>query len=185
MDNSKTKRPRPVLSCWQCRSRKLKCNRQKPCEQCVKAARPSDCTFSTEQDHAATGFHTIDAETTPENDLIDSLSRKRARPVSPEETHGTRSKIENGIGVIEDLQLRVRALEDRLSHQNSTLERGGDAPSKTPSRVGDGLKPLTALDIDGYRFRYRGQHHRATIMKLVCCLNNPWPRSWLISLKVW
>ena len=174
MDNSKTKRPRPVLSCWQCRSRKLKCNRQKPCEQCVRAARPNECTFPSEQDRVAATFHTTDAESTPEHDQIDQLPTKRARLITPEENHSARSKIEGGIGVIEDLQLRVRALEDRLSHHASTGNR--DATFVQPlSRLSDGLKSLTGLEADGYRFRYRGQHHRATILKLVCCSSVRWP----------
>ena len=40
-----TKRTRIQLSCTQCRHAKLKCDRKKPCSQCVKKGRASICTF--------------------------------------------------------------------------------------------------------------------------------------------
>lgn len=41
------KRNRLPLSCEPCRERKLKCNRQKPCEMCMKRNAESSCTYST------------------------------------------------------------------------------------------------------------------------------------------
>jgi len=40
-----TKRTRIQLSCSHCRHAKLKCDREKPCSQCVKKGRASMCTF--------------------------------------------------------------------------------------------------------------------------------------------
>ncbi|KAG0646560.1 Fusarisetin A cluster transcription factor fsa6 [Hyphodiscus hymeniophilus] len=40
-----TKRNRIQLSCTHCRHAKLKCDREKPCSQCVKKGRASICTF--------------------------------------------------------------------------------------------------------------------------------------------
>ncbi|KAE9376137.1 hypothetical protein N431DRAFT_464187 [Stipitochalara longipes BDJ] len=40
-----TKRTRIQLSCTHCRHAKLKCDREKPCSQCVKKGRASACTF--------------------------------------------------------------------------------------------------------------------------------------------
>jgi hypothetical protein len=40
-----TKRNRIQLSCTHCRHAKLKCDREKPCSQCVKTGRASLCTF--------------------------------------------------------------------------------------------------------------------------------------------
>ncbi|KAL3705533.1 hypothetical protein TMatcc_009205 [Talaromyces marneffei ATCC 18224] len=40
-----TKRHRIQLSCAHCRHAKLKCDREKPCSQCVKRGRSSQCTF--------------------------------------------------------------------------------------------------------------------------------------------
>lgn len=44
-DKRSTKRNRIQLSCTHCRHAKLKCDREKPCSQCVKRDRSSLCTF--------------------------------------------------------------------------------------------------------------------------------------------
>src|SRR5271170_4248105 len=40
------KRPRPVLSCLECRRKKLKCSRTLPCIQCTKASRATHCSYN-------------------------------------------------------------------------------------------------------------------------------------------
>ena len=44
------KRSRPVISCLECRRKKLKCDRTQPCRQCIKVARPSRCQYQPGQD---------------------------------------------------------------------------------------------------------------------------------------
>lgn len=45
-DSSSKKRKRKVLSCWDCRRRKLQCDRGMPaCERCAKAGKASYCTY--------------------------------------------------------------------------------------------------------------------------------------------
>lgn len=44
-NNPPIKRNRVQLSCTPCRHAKLKCDREKPCSQCVKRGRSSLCTF--------------------------------------------------------------------------------------------------------------------------------------------
>jgi hypothetical protein len=46
-----TKRSRIQLSCTHCRHAKLKCDRKKPCSQCVKKGRASFCTFPASVTH--------------------------------------------------------------------------------------------------------------------------------------
>ncbi|KAG0648014.1 Fusarisetin A cluster transcription factor fsa6 [Hyphodiscus hymeniophilus] len=41
------KRARPTVSCFECRRKKLKCDRVQPCSQCVKARREDLCQFAT------------------------------------------------------------------------------------------------------------------------------------------
>lgn len=46
MDESNPrKRPRPVVSCFRCRDKKLKCDRTSPCENCIKAQIPDSCKY--------------------------------------------------------------------------------------------------------------------------------------------
>lgn len=44
-DKPSTKRNRIQLSCTHCRHAKLKCDREKPCSQCIRRDRSSLCTF--------------------------------------------------------------------------------------------------------------------------------------------
>lgn len=46
-----TKRNRIQLSCTHCRHAKLKCDRKKPCSQCVKKGRASTCSFPASVTH--------------------------------------------------------------------------------------------------------------------------------------
>lgn len=41
----RNKRARPTISCLECRRKKLKCDREKPCMQCKKAGREAVCNY--------------------------------------------------------------------------------------------------------------------------------------------
>jgi hypothetical protein len=45
MSSSAQKRARQQLSCTACRNGKLRCNRQQPCDQCIKRSRDSTCQY--------------------------------------------------------------------------------------------------------------------------------------------
>ncbi|RMZ90457.1 hypothetical protein DV736_g2305, partial [Chaetothyriales sp. CBS 134916] len=45
-----SKRPRPVISCLECRRKKLKCDRTRPCQQCIKAHRVDFCSYQPGQE---------------------------------------------------------------------------------------------------------------------------------------
>lgn len=45
MQQSVQKRARQQLSCTACRHGKLRCNRQQPCDQCLKRSKASSCTY--------------------------------------------------------------------------------------------------------------------------------------------
>src|SRR5579871_3787670 len=40
------KRRRPVKSCLSCRSKKLKCDREQPCSQCIRTNRAEQCDYN-------------------------------------------------------------------------------------------------------------------------------------------
>ena len=109
--------------------------------------------------------YSVETEQLTENEGT-SQPRKRQRAEASDEASSSRSRKEGGVGVIEDLQLRVKALEERLSIR-ATYETASNesAPSMTPAAPSKYLGSL-AVD-DGYRFRYRGQHHRASVLKQV------------------
>ncbi|RMZ84918.1 hypothetical protein DV738_g20, partial [Chaetothyriales sp. CBS 135597] len=59
------KRPRPVISCLECRRKKLKCDRTRPCQQCSKVHRADFCSYQPGQE--------------PEKRASEDSSNKRAR----------------------------------------------------------------------------------------------------------
>ncbi|KIX01753.1 uncharacterized protein Z518_09480 [Rhinocladiella mackenziei CBS 650.93] len=110
---SATRRPRPVISCLECRRKKLKCDRTHPCQQCVKVGRPGRCHFQPGQ------------EPEPSTTYSRGTLRKRRRLNSPnaenadggfldrrEPLRGSPSPAKRG--VVEDLQHRVMMLENAL-----------------------------------------------------------------------
>lgn len=40
------RRPRPKLSCAECRQKKLSCDRQLPCRRCIRSGKPELCSFA-------------------------------------------------------------------------------------------------------------------------------------------
>ncbi|KXJ85749.1 fungal-specific transcription factor domain-domain-containing protein [Microdochium bolleyi] len=64
------KRNRPPISCEPCRSRKLKCNRNLPCESCVRRGKTMSCTYAS---NAIRGGSKAGKKTKP-RDLNDRLA---------------------------------------------------------------------------------------------------------------
>lgn len=103
MDGTQTrKRPRPVVSCLRCREKKLKCDRIVPCENCTKSGCPSDCTYNQSQ-------ASLDA--LPKAKRVQLGSEAVDQHPDPRVEPGRNA----GVGIIEDLQLRLAKLEELLS----------------------------------------------------------------------
>lgn len=47
------KRRRPALACESCRARKIKCDRNTPCNKCVRSKKARSCTYVPESDHVS------------------------------------------------------------------------------------------------------------------------------------
>lgn len=94
------KRPRPVVSCLRCREKKLKCDRVVPCQNCVKSGCRSDCTYT--QQPAEWHPRPKKVQLTDVNDHDQDQNHHIVRGTA-------------GIGVIEDLQMRVVKLEELLA----------------------------------------------------------------------
>ncbi|KIV90261.1 hypothetical protein PV10_07582 [Exophiala mesophila] len=112
-----TKRPRPVISCLECRRKKLKCDRAYPCQQCVKIGRPGRCQYQRGSEPETNGSHFTEAH--PKRPRLDFSDIAK-----PQESTSTPKPVSNEIvvqskpGIIEDLQDRVARLEKALISQN-------------------------------------------------------------------
>lgn len=124
LPSATAKRPRPVISCLECRRKKLKCDRTHPCQQCIKIGRPGRCEYQSGQEPE------VNVEYSPSTPI------KRPRLIPPTE-NGIQGSLENANtqrqllppppkqGVIEDLQERVARLEHALLAQHA--QRSGES----------------------------------------------------------
>lgn len=115
---SVAKRPRPVLSCLECRRKKLKCDRMLPCQQCLKLNQPSLCTYAPGQEPEARDYGQTSGSVL-----------KRARRDTSEENNSAGPE---GIG---DLFERVKVLEHALKTQQTPCATPGATNWHTPPSV--------------------------------------------------
>jgi hypothetical protein len=161
------KRPRPVISCLECRRKKLKCSRTYPCQQCLKVGRPGRCEYQAGQ------------EPEPNLNYTGSLapSPKRQRVLPPASNHDAttppssnqpdlnhQASVSTKPGVVEDLQERVARLEQALLAHDRQPNGG------TPARGGLSGHPRTAVVVDeeGHLvpcFQMSSQVGRATLSR--------------------
>lgn len=142
------KRPRPVISCLRCREKKLKCDRVSPCENCTRAGCAPNCVF----------LHGTPTAGEP----------KRARSgsaVTPDHNAtGT------GVGLIEDLQQRLKRVEEMLNIGSEKAVSSTGLPVR-PGTVGKrqiadtGRRYPGTLVVKGTRTRYRGQNDRMALIQ--------------------
>ncbi|KAJ4597144.1 hypothetical protein HRR83_004573 [Exophiala dermatitidis] len=147
------KRPRPVISCLECRRKKLKCDRTHPCRQCLKIGRPGRCQYQDGQEPEPNAAHlsatgpaskrrsldqeslrdttgTGDARGTGDEYDEHFAQRRGQHSASPSAAAG------RAVGVIKDLQQRVAKLEQALLSQDQhQLQRSGSGRSIDPNQV--------------------------------------------------
>ncbi|EXJ88332.1 hypothetical protein A1O1_05262 [Capronia coronata CBS 617.96] len=135
------KRPRPVISCLECRRKKLKCDRTYPCRQCLKIGRPGRCEYQAGQEPElntayAAAWTTankrprLDRE--PSEGLADNASDARRNSFLEQERREPRRLLYSPApaagGVIEDLQERIARLEQALLAQDRQSQQREDRP---------------------------------------------------------
>lgn len=172
------KRPRPVLSCVECRRKKLKCDRLLPCEQCRKAYQSAQCTYTTRPGLQSQNAHQTD-NSRPEGGQMGRESAEHTE--SPAASHEIASSslpaddttptriVKKKVGVIEDLQSRVHHLErlllnDQSRFSVSALEHGGNLVEQNNH---SSLKNPGVLSVKGSRSRYHGLNHKMTLLHQV------------------
>lgn len=135
------KRPRPVLSCIECRKKKLKCNRLLPCNQCTRAGKIPQCVYQN-QETSQTESQLVSDGSESEH----GLSRKKIRGVTTAISLASRDSVPDQLsapligqneksGVLEDLQSRVERLERILSGNPQSHTEAVSKESSRPSPV--------------------------------------------------
>lgn len=126
------KRPRPVISCLECRRKKLKCDRTQPCQQCIKIGRPGQCEYQSGQEPLPNIAYSLMSPAkrqriySPTDDPLDNDTVALNGSHGPQVTSA-------GRGVIEDLQERVARLENAVLAGNARREGVQDPAPATPT----------------------------------------------------
>lgn len=149
------KRRRPALSCVECRRRKVKCDRQKPCGPCTRM-KSSTCTYRPNTTRSTSRPTKSPSETSAGQTLLDHAPAQTAEqsngfdlPVDrysvPDalRLHGHEEQslhIRTSLGgtdsasTITSLVEKVRELETRLNNKDSSTSWGTGSPKQhTPS----------------------------------------------------
>ncbi|KAF2140416.1 uncharacterized protein K452DRAFT_360030 [Aplosporella prunicola CBS 121167] len=143
------KRPRPTLSCRECRAKKLKCDRSHPCQQCVRSQRADRCVFETTN---------LDSTTRSGSEGLHHPSTRTitaTASAAPLDANGPTKPS----GVIEDLQARVAALEGVLFPKDGAQQGQHHHQHRQ--------QPIGTLSVKGSRCRYYGQDYRCAIFNQV------------------
>ena len=143
------KRPRPVLSCLECRRKKLKCDRLLPCQQCQKSGKATLCAYS----------NGIEPDVREEEEEEDSAPLpKRVRSNEQPDNAGNslaHSATLKRVGILEELQDRILKLEEeaevRRAADDACSPVRGSQPSDTIS------KSTTRYHAEGQRMNLLGK----------------------------
>ncbi|KAK6535675.1 hypothetical protein TWF694_002128 [Orbilia ellipsospora] len=147
---------RPVISCLECRRKKLKCDRTHPCQQCKRIGRPGGCLYQvgqepesrTQESSSSSSPHVekrqrIDTEdasvsaniavkrpssTTPRSLLQDHFIDSSSSPMNMNPATAP-------MGIIEDLQNRVRKLEQVIETGHPLVESANSHDYTPPVEV--------------------------------------------------
>ncbi|KAI0840529.1 hypothetical protein F5Y06DRAFT_308777 [Hypoxylon sp. FL0890] len=74
----KSRRKRARLSCIECRKKKLSCDRNLPCQRCVRSGRPAQCSFETVVEHPSAPNPSIQQQEQQIQDLKAEVSELKA-----------------------------------------------------------------------------------------------------------
>lgn len=168
------KRPRPVLSCLECRRKKLKCSRTMPCVQCTKTGRASRCSYNEYPGEATSPSPTA----RDVSHLQGGRARKIVRSEITEQHEETRSPIPGSDtqlssvtkpGIIEDLQSRVEKLEHQFKtgalKQNHTRDYDTNEGRQTQRY---NMSSVGMVRLRDSATRYHGQNQKVALLNHVC-----------------
>ena len=123
------KRPRPVISCFECRRKKLKCSRTLPCQQCLKIGKADVCSFQAGQEPETNVAGSVEPPEKRSRAESNGLARAN-RNVDHEGAASSPAASslgtwQAGMGLIEQLQQRVTNLENVVGVSRRTLGPNG------------------------------------------------------------
>lgn len=116
------RRDKPIMSCNLCRRRKLKCDRQKPCQTCLERGLSLSCTYShapaapkATPNAGPTKAPTVHERIEQLEKLVEALAQEKCRMLAASATSSSQEQIQSAND-------RLAALTEPLERLN--LEQG-------------------------------------------------------------
>jgi hypothetical protein len=164
------KRPRPVLSCLECRRKKLKCSRTLPCIQCTKASRATHCSYNE--------YPSVIASSETAQDIPHAEDGGRARKIVRSSVLGQRKETTSlsprsntnltslsKLGIIEDLQSRVERLENQLKGRATSMNHLRDDGFDDEYRAKHyNVRSRGIIHLKDSTTRYHGQNQKVALL---------------------
>jgi len=159
---SSKRRRRPALSCVQCRARKVRCDRNSPCSQCVKT-KCVQCIFAPLPQFAWTSGRPSDI---PASDASASVSASTTTTIGGLNGHAPSAASSPSGAHTPDSSASVQSLLQRVKHLESQLDARKrhsdlDASRAVPlarSEPGQARKPYPVRGMQ-HKTRFFGQSH--------------------------
>ena len=124
------KRRRPALSCIQCRRRKVKCDRNEPCNQCKSSRKAHNCSYRADP-----------LETDPNEDAVNAHS---AHPLENSSTPSIQFAIKDGIGLSDALPTPDSTPKTVNAYDTNSYESG--KPAVASPNVSPASETLATLE---------------------------------------
>jgi hypothetical protein len=167
------KRPRPVLSCSECRRKKLKCSRTLPCAQCTKTGGAARCSYNEYAQSASPSEAAQDVLYSEDGGTVRKTASRRVtgRHEDIESPTYRSNKTQTSVaklGIIEDLQSRLEKLEQELKSHIPNLnhlhehERDDDYRTKRNDISFRGV-----VRLKGSTTRFHGQNQKVALLNHV------------------
>jgi hypothetical protein len=133
------KRPRPVKSCLSCRTRKLKCDREQPCSQCVKNRRPEHCFYDERAGSLGQASEPIPAESSSEGQARTKEGISQSRDPSSVANEVT------------ELRVQVAKLENLIQRMDNSQTDSTAMPFVPHTIQSNHLQPVETAGLKGLR----------------------------------
>ena len=165
-DTPAAKRRRIAFSCFECRRRKLKCDRLFPsCTRCLKGGHPESCTYDSEAVESATNQSMGDRNRTHVLSTENGHGAPRAVPRLPSVARSFAADEGGQEGYLrthsEDTTAKLYAQEERISQLECRIvglekaTHGAGSPGHTPAESKLHSNPRAYVDKEAMIFRGR------------------------------
>ncbi|KAF2102294.1 hypothetical protein NA57DRAFT_73723 [Rhizodiscina lignyota] len=160
------KRPRPVKSCLSCRSKKLKCDREQPCAQCIRMNRAEQCDYDEHAGSLSVHARDVPRSQTASRPEASAINHRQPLSRTPDlnrnrlEASGVPSPGDD----VRELKARVERLENLISRINGINDQSMLPPhndTKFPSN-----ERFTDDETAHGKMRYQGLSNTRSLVAL-------------------